>query len=526
FQTNRNVLLGMEEERSTTVSERDPLRRNHNARLGLDYEINDKTIFGVLLTAYDLKWVMDALNTNELFLNNQLTNVLLSDNQERSQLKNLSTNLNLKHDLSAKASISFDVDYLSFYNDNPTDYTNRLLNAERQFLEESLIRSIKETPLHIWVGKVDYSQQIKEDFKLELGAKMVNSAFDNEVVVETLEDTDWVQDASLTSSSELSEQIFATYASSDWKINTNTNAKVGLRYEYSDSKLDTETEGRVVDRQFGQLFPSVFLSHQFSEPFKSTLSYSRRITRPTFRELAPFVYFFDPNTFFAGNTALQPSLTDAVKLDLNYKSVFFSVEYAVQDSAIARSQQRFDAATGRLFLASENLKDAKTLSFTIGFPIQITDWWNMRTNAIYYRQENNAYLDNQLTQIQQNYFQFNINQSFQLPLNFSAELSGFYIGSRLQGALRFGEMYGLNLGIQKKLGEKGSVLRFNVRDVLNSILLTGNSDIPSQKFAFNNNFDFSQRTFSLSYSTNFGNDKLKAARKRPTGAVEEQRRAS
>ncbi|MEM9884666.1 MAG: outer membrane beta-barrel family protein [Bacteroidota bacterium] len=235
---------------------------------------------------------------------------------------------------------------------------------------------------------------IKDNFRLELGAKVVNSAFDNEVAVETLEDMDWVQDASLTSSSELSEQIFATYASSDWKINANTSAKVGLRYEYSDSKLDTETEGRVVDRQFGQLFPSVFLSHQFSEPFKSTLSYSRRITRPTFRELAPFVYFFDPNTFFAGNTALQAALTDAVKLDLNYKSVFFSMEYAVQDSAIARSQQRFDPETGRLFLVSENLKNAKTLSFTIGFPIQITDWWNMRTNAIYYRQENNAYLDN------------------------------------------------------------------------------------------------------------------------------------
>ncbi|MEM9849521.1 MAG: outer membrane beta-barrel protein, partial [Bacteroidota bacterium] len=195
-------------------------------------------------------------------------------------------------------------------------------------------------------------------------------------------------------------------------------------------------------------------------------------------------------------------------------------------SAIARSQQRFDAATGRLFLVSENLKNAKTLSFTIGFPIQITDWWNMRTNAIYYLQENNAYLDNQLTQIQQNYFQFNVNQSLQLPLDFSAELSGFYIGSRLLGALRFGEMYGLNLGIQKKLGDKGGVLRFNVRDLLNSILLTGNSDIPSQNFAFNSNFDFSQRTFSLSYATNFGNDKLKAARKRQTGAMEEQRRAS
>jgi len=526
FKTNRRLLLGNQEERSTTTNERDPIQRNHNIRFGLDYEISDKTVFGALISAYDNQWTMDALNTNRMFLNEKLSNVLLSDNQERNSWQNLSTNLNLKHNLSKKEWVSVDVDYLTFYNENPTDYTNRLLDAEEQFLEESLIRSGKVTPLNVLVGKIDYYKQLNDKFRLELGAKAVNSTFENDVTVETLEGSNWVQDPFLTSSSELSEQILAGYASSDWKISASTNAKVGLRYEYSDSKLDTDTEGRVVDRQFGKLFPSVFLSHQFSEQLGSNISYSRRITRPTFREMVPFVYFLDPNTFFAGNTALQPALTDAVKLNLNYKSVFFSMEYSVQDSAIARFQQRFDPVTERLVLASENLKNTKTLSFTLGFPIQITNWWNMRTNAIYYRQENNGYLDGDLTQIKQNYFQFNTNQSFKLPMDFSSELSFFYIGPRLSGTLRFGEMYGLNLGIQKKLGEKGGVLRFNVRDMLNSVVLRGNADVPSQNFAFNGNFDFSQRTFSLSYSRSFGNNKVKAARKRQTGAAEEQKRAN
>ncbi|MEN0049504.1 MAG: TonB-dependent receptor, partial [Bacteroidota bacterium] len=136
FKTDRKLLIGNNEERSTTANERDPIQRNHNLRFGLDYEMNDNTVLGVLVSAYDNKWQMDALNTNQMFLNDQLTNILLSDNQENNLWQNLSTNLNLKHNLSAKESISFDIDYLSFQNENPTDYTNRLLNAEEQFIEE------------------------------------------------------------------------------------------------------------------------------------------------------------------------------------------------------------------------------------------------------------------------------------------------------------------------------------------------------------------------------------------------------
>lgn len=526
FQTNRRFLSDKGAERARTVADRDPVQQNHNFRFGLDYEISDKTIFGALVSSYDNNWRLDALNTNTMFLDDELSSVLLSDNQERNRWQNVSTNVNVSHQLNDKERISFDVDYLHFYNDNPTDYDNSLFDAKGVLLEESLIRSGKVTPLDIWVGAVDYSKQISDKFKLEVGAKVVSSAFENDVIVENLEGADWIPDPSLTSNSDLSEQILAGYISTDWKISAKTSAKIGFRYEYSDSKLDTDTEGRVVDRQFGRLFPSIFLSHQINEQLGSNISYSRRITRPTFNEMAPFVYFLDPNTFFAGNAAIQPALTDAVKLDLNYKSIFFSVEYAVQDSAIARFQQRFDPVTERLILVSENLKNTKTLSFTIGFPIQVTNWWNMRTNAIYYRQENNGYIDNQLTQLEQNYFQFNTNQSFKLPMDFGAELSFFYTGPRLSGTLRFGEIYGLNLGLQKKLGKKGGTLRFNVRDVLNSIVLLANADVPSQNFAFDGDFDFSQRTFSMTYSKSFGNNKVKAARKRQTGAAEEKGRVN
>ncbi|MEM9848934.1 MAG: outer membrane beta-barrel family protein, partial [Bacteroidota bacterium] len=293
-----------------------------------------------------------------------------------------------------------------------------------------------------------------------------------------------------------------------------------------DSKLNTDTEGLVVDRQFGAFFPTALVSHQFNEQWSSNFSYSRRITRPTFNEIAPFVYFLDPNTFFSGNSGLQPAITDAIKLDLNYKNIFFSAQYAVQDSAIARFQQQYDPTTERLIFVSENLKNATTWSFTLGMPLDITPWWNMRINATYYCLENNGYINEELTSITQHYAQINTNQSFQLPFDLSAELAFVYTGPSLWGKNRIGANYDMTIGLQKQLGERGGTLRFNVMDVLDSNRIRLSSYEPTQNFFFNGDFDLSQRTFSLSYTRRFGNNKVKAERYRAVGAAEELKRTN
>ena len=85
-------------------------------------------------------------------------------------------------------------------------------------------------------------------------------------------------------------------------------------------------------------------------------------------------------------------------------------------------------------------------------------------------------------------------------------------------------MYGLNLGLQKNLGAKWGSLRLNVSDVLNSVVMRGNVEVPDQNLTYTGIFDFSQRTFTLNYSRSFGNQKLKSGRKRQRGAAEERNR--
>ncbi|WP_411031021.1 TonB-dependent receptor domain-containing protein [Spongiimicrobium sp. 3-5] len=509
-----------------TVSDRDPVQRNHNLRLGLDYQTSEKTVIGVLLSAYDNKWTMDALNNSIETENSSPISFVELITTERNQWQNFSSNLNFKHNFTDNKFISFDLDYLHYYDENPTDYVNSFFDGNNSLLREELTNSDKTTPINIVVGKVDYSNQLNDNIKIETGVKAVVSNFENDVSVATFDGQAFVEDPTLTNKSNLDERILAAYSAMDYKLSDKTSFKLGLRYEHTDSELDTETGGRVVDREFGKLFPSVFVSHAVNDSLSFNASYSKRITRPTFNNLAPFVIFLDPTTFISGNSALQPSISNALKFDTNYRNILLSFQYTIQDEPISNFQERFDDATGRLFFEAANNDESRLFTITLGLPINVVSWWKMQNNFIYQNTQVDAVLRGDSFSFEQNSFNANSSQTFTIAEDFTAEINLNYFGPGLFGIRSFDGVFGMNIGFQKKFGDKWGTLRFSVNDVLESFEFTGRTTIPEQNLNTVNTFDFSNRTFTLTYSRNFGNSKLKSARQRGTGSDEERRRVN
>lgn len=170
------------------------------------------------------------------------------------------------------------------------------------------------------------------------------------------------------------------------------------------------------------------------------------------------------------------------------------------------------------------MKNRKTVSFTTAFPIKVTDWWKMQNNLIGSWQEVNTYLNGIPVQISTKNLRVTWINMFTLPKDFSAELVGFYQTKGLFGAAEFLPMGALNIGIQKKFKGSAGTLRFGIDDVLNSLKWRGESNFPEYNLVSRFEADFSQRTFKLSYSRNFGNKKLEGARQRATGSEEERGR--
>jgi len=143
----------------------------------------------------------------------------------------------------------------------------------------------------------------------------------------------------------------------------------------------------------------------------------------------------------------------------------------------------------------------------------ITGQWQ-QVNAIYKKEP-----------VRLSYANINIygSQQFKLPKKFTLEVSGFYQSKSLSGISTTKAFGSLDIGLKKKLGQKSS-LQFNGSDVLNSMKIRSVTNLPQQNLVSNFNLSFSRPTYKLTFTHNFGKEKLKEKRERSTGAEEEKGR--
>ncbi|RKN83540.1 TonB-dependent receptor domain-containing protein [Ulvibacterium marinum] len=503
------------------TSDRNPTQNNHNYRLGLDIQASEKTTIGVLFSGYDNNWDMDALNITSIRPAVAPDTLAISRNVEINDWQHLQSNINLLHNFDNGATLNLDFDYLTYDNQNPITYDLSFEGTDGTLFDQSDLLSEKDTPFNILVGKADYSLPVGEKAKLSVGTKYVTSDFENLVALSD----DGVTVPGFTSNSDLEEDIFAVYSQVDYQLSENTTLKGGLRFESSSTVLNSTNGGQVVDRQLDNLFPSIYWNQKLGEFSSFNLSYSRRINRPSFSDMAPFVIFLDPRTSFGGNAALRPALANTFQLDYTRKSVSLSAQYTDEDFTIVGFQNRFNPETNTQLIVPDNLEGQRTASLTLSFPVTVTDWWKMRYFSTLLWQESTTIEDLGRFTFDQTNFRINGNQTFTLGNDYTAELSGFYQTRSLVGNVKFEPLGILNFGIQKKF-KNGSRLAFNITDVFNSLERIGITDIPEENIFIERAFDFSQRTFKLTWSASFGNKGVKKERDRKTGADEEKERVN
>ena len=497
---------------------------NINARLGLDWQLNKKTVFGMLLNGYDNKYRQGEHNLNTLAANGKTDTIIYLNNTEKNHWYNYAGNINLQHNFNENDKLLLNLDYIHYNNNQPVNYHSGYNNGKDEFLYDDFFKSGKKTPINFLVAAADYSKKLNKNISMEAGLKQTISAFNNNISFERLHGNVWVRDNNLSAIYKLKEDYSAAYTSFNITINKSTEAKAGLRYERTNSNLGTTDTKNIVDRHYGNFFPSVFVSHTLNENSSLNFSYSRRITRPTFNDLAPFTYYASANMLLTGNPALQSSVSDNFTAGFTLKKYFLSVSYSKDNNAIAGFQFHSDSTTGKLVLSAENLINQKTASLVISAPFTVTKWWSMQYNITGTWQQVNALYKGSKLSVDVTNFNINASQNFTLPKNFSVEVSGFYNSPSLFGLTRIKSQGSLDAGIKKKLPGKWGAITLNGTNILNTNYFSGGIDLPKQNLVTTARFYFSRPTFKLTYTRNFGKEKLRAKRERTTGAEDEKGR--
>ncbi len=521
---NNRILENNTTNETDTRSNRDPVTITNNAQVGIDYQAGEKLVFGANFTYAGSDWDMDALNNVIITDDGQLTSRIALFNQEINNIQYYVGNVNFSFDLSERSNLTMDVDRIIYDSDNPTNYQQFDYDDQNQEVANSEFRSSKITPLKVWVPRVDYSLSLGEGLNLEAGLKAAINDLDNDVSVDNLQNGVFVRDPELSNIAFLNEDIFAAYASLSFKLFPSTDAKVGFRYEHTITDIDTPTEENIVYRDFGRMFPSIFINKKINDDNSWVLSYSRRITRPGFQDIAPFVIFLDPNTFWTGNEALLPSITDAYRAEYRLKSYLIAFQYSRDDDAIARFQPRIAEDNERQLTSAENMKYRDNFNVSLTFPIKITDWWDMQYNILGFYQKTFVNHLEQEVELQVTSLSLNGSNAFKLPRNWKFEISGFYNSPSYFGISRFKAAGSLNFGIEKMLNKDKGTFRFTLTDALNTMNFIGETLVPEENINVRRLFDLEGQIFNLTYSRNFGNNKLKRIRNKRNASSEEQQR--
>jgi hypothetical protein len=514
---------------NSSFSDRDAVRTIQNARIGIDYQINSSSILGVLVSGYISRWTMLAKNEATVSVNNKPDTTIISvDDPEINLWQNLSGNLNFQHTFKQGKVLYLDANYLYYKDNNPNTYSTDYYNSSKDFLFHQDVTGKKITPIHISVLSADYTTPLGKKITLESGAKLSMSDFINDVSVNYLTGGVYVPDSGLSAKYLLKENIGAAYTSFTLNLNSSTSMTAGLRYEYTFSELGTEKMPRMVSRKYGEFFPTFYISKRLNAASQLNFSYSRRITRPAFNDLAPFTIYFDPKTYYSGNPALVPAIANAFQVSYSIKSYNFTFAYTHEINTIDNfyfQTRTIDTIHNVVYLSSRNFKYKQYLTASFSLPFILSKWWSMQNNLIgNWNQINTAYED---LPVRLENFDFSINtiQRFNLPGDFVLELAAIYTSPTYVGTAKRESFYQIGGGLQKKFLKGKDVLRFAANDVFNS----GSNYqfieyLPFSNATVSRNFNFRLVSYKLTYTHSFGNNALKGKRERSTGAEEELNR--
>ena len=480
-------------------------KNNINMKVGLDYQASKKTNIGLVLSGFSNPETV-FINNNSLLKNSQgiTDSIVRSTNLIENTWKNISSNFYVQHKIdSTGKEITADVDVSSFKAKGGSLLKNNILTSDNILKNNNELRGDFPVDISILSAKTDYTHPLKNNAKFEAGLKSSLVQTKNEAnffnVVNGIDQVDFDK----TNSFDYKENINAAYLNynKQWK---KWGLQMGLRAENTNVRGDQRGNAQRNDssftRSYVNLFPTSYLSYQANDNNQFSFSYGRRIDRPNYQSLNPFIFFVDNFTYNVGNPFLQPQITNNIELAHLFKGFLnTTLNYSRTNNIFAQSFTQNDFAT---VISQSNIGVRTNMGIAINAQLEAKKIYS--TN-IYLNFSNDSYkgvvngdpLNNQI-----NMLLININNQFKFNKGWSAELSGWYRTKGLEGQLIIAPLSQVTVAAQKQILNNKGTLKLSIRDIFFTNIPVGEINFSKTQANFTQRRD--NRIVSLSFVYRFG----------------------
>ncbi len=448
---------------------------HNNIKGGLDYYFTEKSSLtaAYLLRRSDVRRITDFTYKDYLFNKNNLKVTTMRQQDEKEHEPNSEYSLSYKKSFAKKGQeLITDFRFMDYWERSDQTYpqTSTFADGSPNPSDTKAQKALNDEFEKQYLFQVDYVHPVGKEGKFETG---VRSSFRNMIndflvternkqgVYETFQGLDnyFVYD----------ENINALYA-----IIGNTKAKFsyqfGMRGEITNVKTRLQQTNEANPRNYANLFPSAHFTYKLPKENALQLSYSRRVRRPRYDDLNPFVTFSDNRNFFSGNPNLDPEFSHA--FDLGHVKYFekgsltSSLYYRHTTDKILSIRRVDNLGYGKT--APENLltEDAYGAEFTSQYTL--IKWWKLDFNINFFRAiTDGANIDKNFESDTYSWFMRQTSR-FSLPNKIDFQVRGNYEAAQRtpQGIRK--SVYFIDLGMNKDVLKGKGTLTFNVSDLLNS----------------------------------------------------------
>jgi len=371
-------------------------------------------------------------------------------------------------------------------------------------------------------SQLDYSPTLKKG-KFYGGLKASYTDIDNDSKYQNLVDGKWIDDKTNSNKFLYSEKNFAAYVSYSNTIKK-ASYSLGLRTENTITEGNSITLNTITNRDYIKWLPSLSINIPINDNNTFSASYSKRLTRPSFGALNPYVYIGGPYNSYRGNQFLIPITNNAFSLNYYLRKITISANFGVNYDDIQQVPQ-YDPTTNKTVYIYENLASNHYRGIEIGIPINITKWWTMQNNFKYYENEYSLVFDlpqyKGTVQTKIVYTNISTDHSFKLPKGYNLSLTGYWETGGGTALFRLKPKGYVNLGLQKTYFKTLSAT-LNVNDIFYTYIVNSTSVRPDIINIESTN-RFGSRYVSLQLSYRFGKSTYNTKQVKNSSQEEEKR---
>lgn len=466
------------------------------SRLGLDYFVTNRTTLSAAGIIGQGKFAPNEnIDINTMRGSASSYSNRISETDRMFRMKGMQ--LGLKHNFTKSGEeLTADINYFGGKNDGSGLYTTNYYGDANNIYGSQIQKNLSDGNNKFLTIQTDYVRPFGNKGSLEIGARaQINSLKNiNENSIKALGSTEFKNISSATTNYESRNDVYAAYVSVAGAYKKVFSYKVGLRAESSkyDGKLLNTNED--FNNKFPiSLFPSVFLSKDLKKNQQIQMSLTRRINRPNFFQLIPFVDYTDSLNITQGNADLVPEFTYSSEVSYTksqgVNTFIGSAYYKYTDNLITRFLgQEINPISGKTDLINTfiNANSSNNYGFELTGITKPKKWWDLTANVNFYNSRINvANLEIASTPALWSMFG-KLNNNFKLPKKFTVQLSADYqsktnlpintggqqfgppsqVQSASQGYIK--AFYSVDIAIKKTFLKDAASLTLSVNDIFRS----------------------------------------------------------